>query len=80
MLYLYVKSLRSPKDSVSQASQERSSLIYYKVNGHSISPSSFLYLLKIFHADFSSYRISIARVPFGILEILRSRLQIYFTS
>jgi len=75
MFYLYLKSLRSHKDSVSQASQEHSSLIYYKLNSHSISPSSFLYLLKIFHQDFPSYPISISRVPFGILEILRSRLQ-----
>jgi len=75
MLYLYLKSLLSHKDSVSQASQERSSLIYYKLNGHSICPSSSLYLLKIFHRDFPSYPISISRVPLGILEILRSRLQ-----
>ena len=75
MFYLYLKSLLSHKDSVSQASQERSSLIYYKLNGHSICPSSILYLLKIFHRDFPSYPISISRVPLGILEILRSRLQ-----
>ena len=75
MFYLYLKSLLSHKDSVSQASQERSSLIYYKLNGHSICPSSILYLLKIFHRDFPSYPISISRVQVGILEILRSRLQ-----
>jgi len=49
MFYVYLKSLLSPKDSVSQALQERSSLIYYKLNSHYISPSSFLYPLKIFH-------------------------------
>jgi len=75
MFYLYFKSLRFPKDSVSQASQERSSLIYYKLNGYSISPSSFLYLLKIFHRDFPYYPISISRVPFVILKIPRCRLQ-----
>jgi len=74
MFYLYLKSLLSHKDLVSQASQERSSLIYYKLNGHSICPSSILYLLKIFHRDFPSYPISISRVPLGILEILTSRL------
>ena len=41
MFYLYLMNLRSSKDSVSQASQEHSSLIYYKLNSYSISPSSF---------------------------------------
>jgi len=75
MSYLYLKSLRFPKDLVSQASQERSSLIYYKLNGYAINLSILFYLLKIFHRDFPSYPISISRVPFGILKILRSRLQ-----
>ena len=78
MFYLYLKRFRSPKDSVSQASQEHSSLIYYKLNGHSISPSSFLYLLKIFYRDIPSYPIIFSRVPFGILEILRSMLHYQF--
>ena len=45
MFYLYLKSLLSHKDSVSQASQERSSLIYYKLNGHSIL--SLIYLISL---------------------------------
>ena len=46
MFYLYLKSLLSHKDSVSQASQERSSLIYYKLNGHSICSSIYLISLE----------------------------------
>jgi len=45
MFYLYLKSLLSHKDSVSQASQERSSLIYYKLNGHFIL--SLIYLISL---------------------------------
>ena len=45
---LYLKSLNSLKDSVSQASQEPST-IYYKLNGHSISTPFLLLSFRRLH-------------------------------
>ena len=53
MLYLYLKSSRSHKDSNSQAPQEHS-LYYTKLNGHSISPSSYYISCRDVHRHFSS--------------------------